>query len=422
LNILNFRFFCSSFSQIVIDRRKRGVLEQLISKPVAKQIWASTLAGVERYTFSGTHYEIGVQQGQVFREQINKIWKEIPNYQVVKLMKPRLLPMSLFVRLAKRRAAGLLSHDVFECYPKQAQRLSGIAEGAGMDMSTVLFMQAMELMIGKARYRVEACTTIALDSDRTATEETIVGKNFDYLNDLEPYQLTCETKPKEGHATLGCKIVPLAGMLDGMNEHGLTVTYNLAYTLDEPECFAPLSMALQEMLETCRNTDEAAEFITQAKRGGHDAVLTLADPKGNIKTVEITSNHAVTRDMTDGWAINTNHFKSDEMQRYEIPRDAVYSGRAAPRELLGVRLHESSEQRLKRAQELLKDKDKVDESRITEILRDHGENDKPSNMTICRHTEYNSTLRSVIFYPNRKTIKVLYGKPCQNRYDEFRFS
>jgi predicted choloylglycine hydrolase len=83
-------------------------------------------------------------------------------------------------------------------------------------------------------------------------------------------------------------------MLDGMNEHGLTVTYNLAYTLDEPKCYVPLSLALQEMLETCKTADEAARFITQAKRGGHDAVLTLADAEGNIRTVEITSNHFAT--------------------------------------------------------------------------------------------------------------------------------
>jgi hypothetical protein len=27
----------------------------------------------------------------------------------------------------------------------------------------------------------------------------------------------------------------------------------------------------------------------------------------------------------------------------------------------------------------------------------------------------------VIFYPDRRTIKVLYGKPCQNVYSEFVF-
>jgi hypothetical protein len=110
------------------------------------------------------------------------------------------------------------------------------------------------------------------------------------------------------------------------------------------------------------------------------------------------------------------------MQMYEIPRNAVFFGEGVRKEVVGVRVHESSEQRLKRAQELLKGREKVDESKIAAILRDHGENDEPSFLTICRHDMDASTLRSVIFYPNRRSMRVLYGKPCQNQYDEFRFS
>jgi predicted choloylglycine hydrolase len=314
-----------------------------------------------------------------------------------------------------------LKNDVFEYYPKQAQRLSGIAEGAEVSLSTIFFLQGMELLIGNWNYRLDACSTLAFGPTRTTTGETIVAKNFDYVNILEPYNLTCETRPNEGYATLGCKMPPLAGMLDGMNEHGLTVTYNLAYTLDEPQCYAPLSMALQEMLETCKTTDEAAKFIVKAKRGGHDAVLTLADAEGNIKTVEITSSHSATSDTAGGQVVNTNHYKSNEMQKHEIPRNAVFFGKGVPKELIGVRVHESSEQRLKRAQELLKGREKVDESKIAAILRDHGEKNEPSLFTICRHAIDASTLRSVIFHPNRKSMKVLYGKPCQNQYDEFKF-
>jgi len=217
-------------------------------------------------------------------------------------------------------------------------------------------------------------------------------------------------------------MAPLPGMLDGMNEHGLTVTYNLAFTTDKPRHFAPLSLALQEMLETCKNTEQAVKFIIQAKRGGHDALLMLADAEGDIKTVEISSNHSATREMIDDQIINTNHYHTEEMQQYEIPRNAVYFGKGVPEGQVGVRVHESSEQRLERAQELLKAKTKMDENTITTILRDHGKDNKPSNLTICQHGGYVSTLRSVIFYPNRKAIKVLYGNTCQNGYVEFVFS
>ena len=118
--------------------------------------------------------------------------------------------------------------------------------------------------------------------------------------------------------------------------------------------------------------------------------------------------------------VATNHYDTPEMQKLEIPHTAVYFGKA-PKALHDIRVHESSEQRRKRATELLKGKAKINENKIAAVLRDHGKDNKPSMMTICRHSEVASTLRSTIFYPDRKAIKVLYGNPCQNEYAEFTF-
>jgi len=330
--------------------------------------------------------------------------------------------MPLFLSLARRRTTKLLENDIFQYYPKQAERLKGIAEGAGVDMSWAFFAQSMELLVtfGSSIIRVPACTSLGFNPQRTRTKETIIAKNFDYPNHFSPYHLTCLTKPTEGYSTLGCKMAPLPGMIDGMNEHGLTVTYNLAFSTEEPVCHAPISLALQEMLETCKNTEEAVKFIINAKHAGN-ALLMLGDAGGDLRTVEISHNHAATREPIKNQLINTNHYHTQEMQKYEVPRNAVFSEKAL-KEWVGKRVHESSEQRLMRAQELLSSKDKIDENKIVTILRDHGKDNKPSNLTICQHGEYNSTLRSVIFYQNRRTTKVLYGNPCQNEYAEFAFS
>ena len=378
------------------------------------------MTDIKLHIFSGSHYGVGVQQGQAARSLIHEALNRIPSFEFMKLMKPRLLPTSIFLALAKRRAAKLLANDILRFYPKQTQRLEGVAEGAELDVSTLLLMQSMELLIGTPSYQVQACTAFALSAQRTSTKEAVVAKNFDYPNELLSYQLTGRTKPNEGYQTLGCTMAPLPGMVDGMNEHGLTVTYNIASTTDKPENHAPLSMALQEMLETCKTTDEAVKFITKAKQGGHAALLILADTENDLKAVEITPNHSATREMTDGKVIHANHFLT-QMQQFEIPHNAVYFGKTVSKELIGTRIHESSERRLKRAEELLKGKAKVDEDKVATVLRDHGEDNKPSMLTICRHGKYASTLRSVIFYPKRKAIKVLYGNPCQNEYVEFTF-
>jgi predicted choloylglycine hydrolase len=378
------------------------------------------MPNITLHSFEGTHYEIGIQQGRAVRGLIHKALEEIPKFEAIKSIKPKLLPTSLFLALAKRRATKLLKGDIFEYYPKQAQRLEGIAKGAEIDLQNLLFMQSIELLpaVRESDYRLEACTSLGVGPKRTTTEETIVAKNFDYPPDFAPYHLTCNTKPTEGYQTLGCTMAPLPGMLDGMNECGLSVTYNFPDSMDVPNNFVPLSMVLQEMLESCKTTDEAVKFLIKAKRGGQGGLLMLADAGNEIRAVEITSNHAAVRETREGHIINTNSFQTTEMQRYEIPHSAVFVD-------LNLKVHESSEQRFKRAQALLKGKAKMGENEIASIMRDHGEDNKPSIMTVCRHgpsREFSTTLRSMIIYPNRRAIKVLYGNPCQNEYTEFTFS
>jgi len=377
--------------------------------------------GVELHVFSGNHYEMGIQQGRATRGMLRRGFSSLPFFDSVKLFKPRLIPTRLFLWLAKRKAVKLMGKDLPRYYPKQVERTRGISEGGEVDMPTLLFLQSMELLLApsESSFTVPGCTSIAFGPEQTANGETIMVKNFDYPNDFSQYNLTCISQPIGRYKTLGCTKIVLPGMLDGMNEHGLTVTYNYAYTTETPAYSAPISVVLQEMLETCRNTDEAVEFIIQAKRAG-GALLTIGDSDGNVKGLEISPNHAEVRPMMGGPIINVNHFQTDEMGQWEIPRDAVFSS-STPKEFRGLRVHESSEKRLRRAKILLRDSKAVDEKFLSGIMQDHEENDEPSNLSICQHGGFISTTRSVILYPKRKRIKVLYGNPCQNEYTEHGF-
>ena len=105
-------------------------------------------------TFSGSHYEIGVQQGQATRGLLQKALAQIRDLEVLKQMKPRLLPTPVFLALARRRADKLLRNDIFENYPKQAQRLKGIAEGVGVSISTI-FVYAINRATDRAEEQIK---------------------------------------------------------------------------------------------------------------------------------------------------------------------------------------------------------------------------------------------------------------------------
>ena len=360
---------------------------------------------IESFVFSGSDYEIGLQQGQSNREAIQKALEAIFNLDLVKQSKPKLVPKHLFVMLAKRRANKMLRKDLESFYPKQAERIGGIAEGSKVDVPSLLFVQMLEMILC-------SCTSIGLLPNATSTGETILAKNFDYLNFTEPYSLVCETQPKEGFKTLCCRMVPLSGALDAMNEHGLAMTYNLARSVDEPECHVPTSVILQEMLEACKNTQEAIDFLTKAKTGGHDGVVTLADSKGNLETVELSCRHLKVRVPEGDVVVSTNHYQTAEMKSVEIPASKAQK----------VQGYRTSPIRLERAKELLRNKKNIDEESVKTVLRDHGSENKPSDSTVCMHSKMSGTTRSIIMYPNRRLIKVLFGHPCTSEYQEIRFS
>lgn len=368
--------------------------------------------------FAGTDDELGFQQGKEYGALIREGLHAVYGIEDLKKAKPALLPNSLFMAIAKRRLSRPVWEDVLKYHPGKAERFRALADGAGVGLRDVMFLQALEMLFMNPRSTGGGCTALAFGPEATATHEPIVAKNFDYLPLLGPYQIACVTNPKGGNRSLGFKMAPLCGTLDGMNEHGLTILYNLAFSNDRADCHVPMSVLIQEMLERFSATSEAVEYVMKAKLGGHSAVLTVADRGGDMRAVEITPQHVAALDKEEGRVIRTNHYLSAEMQRCELPKDTVVSDASSGK---GVRLFESSERRYERVKQLIPGFQTVDEARIVSVLRDHGPDSYPSRNTICMHTPTAATMRSMIFYPRRRMVKALHGNPCQNEYTELVF-
>ena len=370
--------------------------------------------------FKGSPHEIGVQQGQYYRDPIQEATVRITKAATFRAAKPWYLPTPLFYSLAKRRASKLLKEDVYACYPERAEQLEGVAKGAGVDLSTLLFFMYLELAgVGQTRFSVDACTAIGFQREATECGEVIIVKNMDFYNDYAFMLTAMKTVPNEGYAVFGNTAMSFPGMIDGMNEHGLSVTYNLTKTMEKPTCYTPLSLAIQETLQSCKTADEAVQHITQAKRGG-DALLMIGDAEGTLRAVELSSAQSAVRKPQGPVLVNTNHSHTDEMKRVEVPQDAVYPEDAAP-EFRNQPVHLNSITRWKRVNELLAEGGRFSEERIYGIMSDHGSYTEPPRPTICRHHDLISTLYTMVYYPERRIIKVQYGNPCMNELSEMVF-
>lgn len=372
---------------------------------------------VRLFDLRGEHYEMGYQQGLQAREAIHHLAANLHHVEAFQLQKPALVPTKVFVTMAMRRAVGEMWSNVSEYCPRQKARMEGIAKGADIDESMLFLTLAGEMMMAQINYRLGACTAAGIDVERSALGEPMVIKNFDYPLFFQPYYLTRLCQPAETASTLDVTVAPLAGCHDGINEHGLCISYNYGYGTDMPNVNVPITLLVQEALENCANTEEAIDFLSAGKRSG-GAILLVADALGHMATVELSSNFSGVRGPQDGILINTNHYRCREMVSYDIPRNAYYTSRNV-RALRGVRVHESSELRYARAEQLFSAMEVIGMRDLLGVFCDHGESGRGDDNTICRHGPYFSTTCSMIMLPRSKRLLVTYGNPCDAVFTDF---
>jgi hypothetical protein len=372
---------------------------------------------VRLFDLGGDHYEMGYQQGLQMREAIQDLFANLQQLEAFRAEKNPLVPLKLYLSLATRRAFHDMVEDVMEHCSLQKIRMEGIAKGADVDESLLFLALASELAMPRANYRLGACTATAVSGERSAIGETMVIKNFDYPDFFQPYYVSRSCQSTETNSTLDVTLAPMAGCHDGINQYGLAISYNHGYGTDMAKANIPISLLVQEALETCSTAREAVDFLCSGKRCG-GAIILVADASGDAVTVELSSNFSGVREAQDGLLINTNHYKCREMTSYDIPRNAYYTNRNV-KALRGIRVHESSELRYSRAEQLLSDMTTITIKDLLAVFSDHGESGRGDDNTICRHGPYYSTTCSIIMLPKSRRLLVTYGHPCDSVFTDF---
>lgn len=370
------------------------------------------------YKCQGTHSELGQSQGEQAAHLIRDARELLLNSDEFKLLKPSFIPSNLFLTIAQFGMWIKYSKHIKQFYPRQFERLMGIARGAGVRHDFVMLLQSFEVELNKVTYETGgACSAVGVRGTRAKDGEPIIIKNFDYPEKFQPMYITRLDAPSGRFRVLNVTAAPLPGNHDGINEHGLCISYNYGYGQDKPLVNVPITIAVQEALETCRTTAEAVDFLLRCKRCG-GALLMICDPGGDLRTLELSNTRAAERLPQHSVLINTNHYLTGDLAAIDVPADAVYCGNVVA-ELLGQNCRESSEVRYTRALELLAEHDTIDDNALLSIFKDHGPDNTPGNNTICRHSDYFETTCSVIFYPARRKLKVAYGQPCTAEFAEF---
>lgn len=368
---------------------------------------------------------MGRDQGRALPGAIAGADRAVNELEAVRLKQPRWLPNPLFRRLLEARAARFLRRALAGDDAWMAQRLHGIAEGAGFPLRKLALINALEPMLSAIGDVTEApslgaCTAIAVRGSRSASGEPIIARNFDYLPLVQPFYVLRESRPRDGLRSLEFTAAPLAGAIDGMNERGLCITYNYAFTVDVPAPAPMVSLRIAETLSRCATVAEALDWLGSRPRWGA-GLLMLADAEGDLASLELSHTCSELRRPGGGEDLlcHSNCFHTGRMHAVQVDPCCAY-GERAPAVLRGVRPLQSPQARDARLQELLAGRDRLGPDDLAAVMSDHGAAGEPSDDTICMHSGYWNTTACLQWFPRRRCARISYSSACRAKYTEVR--
>lgn len=365
----------------------------------------------------GDHRELGIQQGAALAAEIRATEAVLLGSEAFALLRPRLLPRRAFAAIARRRA-GALAGPVRRARPEQHARVAGIADGAGVSTRTVWLLHGAELLLAAVDWRrrpppLAACSTLAVRGTR-ARDGAAVHHAFDYPAFVRPFLLVRASRPARGHASLDFTVAPLAGTIDGVNDAGLGIATNYAFTVDPARDPVPNTLAVAAALERCATTGEAVDFLSRHPRGG-GALLMIADAAGDVASLELSGTRAAVRrpPPDEDVLLHTNLLATGALREVEVPRDAVYSDRnvAAVR---GLPVHRSAERReAALARRVAARPGPLGADDLVELFADHGGVPGGDDETLCRHGPYWTTAATVQLLPRERRLRIAFDAPCR---------
>jgi len=165
------------------------------------------IQGIPFLKVSGSYYEMGEQYGNLLKDKFKEIYKELLPYKNLWQSK---LPEDIHIRLENLTHKDLI------------QQLKGMAVGSGIPFN--------DLLLGTYLGIIErgGCSSILIKIRENDSQRLIHGRNYDYGKGTGKFPVVIEYNPHNGLRHLIIGTVASAGLAEGMNEKGITVSGNLA--------------------------------------------------------------------------------------------------------------------------------------------------------------------------------------------------
>lgn len=344
----------------------------------------------------GTAYEVGKKQGEILKndEQMRaRVERAISLFLsqlgVSEDGKPDLETMGF-------RDFGKLQ-DFFEKYsPGLNEEIRGFADGIGVEIDEVPFY-------GATYHVPKNCSQVAVLSSVTNDKHVYVGRSYEWTHTEEDLRL-CTTKVKGKAKHIGFSTF-LFGRADGLNEHGVSVTFTGGGIFGVPlkQKGFQNHLVIRSILDSCESVDDAMELVQKMPISGFFNLL-IADRSSNAALLEFADGtraiKRINNNSEDKCLFSTNHYTMPATMKSNELNCGIIGQSRKRYQLLASSLSAASEVKKEALRTLLSRK-------FPKGLCDH------------YYSEGFGTVWSLMFDLTSLEADVCFGAPTHNKWHSF---
>ena len=328
---------------------------------------------MKKIEFRGSHYEIGLQMGEIL--------KETEGY-------PPEYPQEVLEKTHPYE-------DQIKIYaPDLLQEFRGIANSLGIDYYIPVAFEASPY-----RFQTTSCLVMAISGEHTESGMPILGRNHEWMEkDSENLRL-CYTHPDGKLKSLGFTFSwPLVSRYGGINEAGVALS-SASATFENTGPGIMLNLATRWVLDTCKTTKEAAEYLEKMPKTWGETYI-IIDKDSIIAKVEAHRESTKVTYTHTGFDFNSLLYDSPEMQQY------------MSKERIDICIEYTSARKAFLNQWFAQYKEKVTDDLIINALKSH-------EHKMCYHgLEGLEICWSYILMIGKSRALVCVGRPCMNEFME----
>ncbi len=345
----------------------------------------------------GSAYEVGKMQGEILKD--NKEMRTRIEKTISSFLTQLGLPSSQKPDLKKMGFQDFRELQTFfeEHCPGLNEEMLGFADGLGIEVSKLPFYAA--------NYHVpKSCSQMAALSSVTNDKHVYVGRSYEWIHTEEDLRL-CTTRVKGKAKHIGFSIF-LFGRADGINEHGLGVSFTGGGIFGVPfkQKGFQSHLVIRSILDNCKSVDDATDLIHKLPVSGFFNLL-IVDRSNNAALAEFADGTCATKrisnDSMDKSLFSTNHYTLTHTMKFNEHNCGILKNSQKRYQLIASALKKA-------------------ESEISkETLRSILSRKFPEGVCDHYYTNYFGTIWSMILDLTSGKTEICFGAPTHNEWRSF---